>query len=202
MAITYKIKLTYMRASEKDLPDIGRTVRDSMTGKEHFANPPVSMADLGVQIDEFEALRSLAKLDNRQKGLKDEKRDLLRQSLHLNAIYVMGVAKNDLPILEGSGFTIIKDRATNSRGNILVNTTGIEGEVVSTMKPVRGARMYVHQYTTDPTSGDKAWLEVYTTRNKYTYTNLSTGVRYFFRIKAVLKDDREIISSQGSLVIQ
>jgi hypothetical protein len=201
MATTYKIKLTYMRASDKDLPDIARQVRDSMTGKDHFANPPVSMADLGVQIDEFEAIRSLAKLDGREKGPKNDKRDLLRQSLHLTAAYVVGVAKNDLSILESSGFTITKSRGANSPGNILITTTG-EGQVTSTMKPVRGARMYIHQYTTDPTPGDKAWQDVSTTKNKYKYTNLATGVRHFFRVKAVLKDDQAIISNQESMIVQ
>lgn len=201
MAITYKIKLNYMRASDKDLPDIARQVRDSMTGKAQFANPPVSMVDLGIQIDDFESIRSLAKLDGREKGPKNGKRDLLKQSLLLTAAYVIGVAKNDLTILESSGFTIIKERSSNGTGNILIATTG-EGQVSSTMKPVRGARMYVHQFTTDPTPGDKSWQDVHTTKNKYTHNGLTTGARYFLRVKAILKDDLEVISDQASIVMQ
>jgi hypothetical protein len=193
--MTFKIRITYMNISDAGLPLFALGVADSMNGNANFANPPHTPAALRAKIAEYQDALSLAKLgDERAIFLKNTRRKELQLMLHEQAGYVLGASKNDPDILAGSGFNISKARSKGTLDTLSIVTGEKPGQVTSTMKGVRNARMYFHLYTPDPVSVDSVWTEAMVTDKSHVHTGLTPGLRYWFRVKAILQDGREVFT--------
>src|SRR5689334_8802462 len=102
--MTHKINVTYMRASDVELPLVALRVADSLNGNQQYPDPPHTPAEIRAKTIEYQDALSLAQLgDERAISVKNTKRNELRLMLHKVAGYVSSVANNDQNILQSSG---------------------------------------------------------------------------------------------------
>ena len=76
------------------------------------------------------------------------------------------------------------------------------GDPVTRVKKVAGAKAYIHQYTQDPLAGDSVWINKCTTDSSYTFTGLKSKEKYWFQVIAIGLNGQEELSPPVSRVIQ
>jgi len=120
------------------------------------------------------------------------------------AEYVTLKANGDPTILVSSGFELNKERGEKAMLAIkeLKVTIDRNGEAVTQVKRVAGAKAYIHQYTLDPITGDSVWTNKCTTSNSYIFTGLTSKEKYWFQVIAIGLNGQEEVSPLQSRVIQ
>ena len=120
------------------------------------------------------------------------------------AEYVTLKANGDPTILVSSGFELNKERGEKAMLAIkeLKVTIDRNGEAVTQVKRVAGAKAYIHQYTPDPITGDSVWTNKCITDNSYTFTGLASKEKYWFQVIAIGLNGQEEVSPLQSRVIQ
>jgi len=76
------------------------------------------------------------------------------------------------------------------------------GEATTRVKNVRGARAYVHQYTTEPPTAGTLWISEGWAQSSYTFKKLSVDKRYWFRVVIIGSGTQRVYSPVVSRVIQ
>ncbi|WP_315822911.1 hypothetical protein [Paraflavitalea speifideaquila] len=78
-----------------------------------------------------------------------------------------------------SGFELVKPASNQPPIGMPENfSVGIginEGEIVSTVDRVMGAKSYIHEYTADPLTPASEWTQQFTTVRKCTFGDLEPG---------------------------
>ena len=111
--------------------------------------------------------------------------------------YVLFIADGDYEIAVSSCFDLAKPYGSApgvSEPRGLKLQDGINaGELLLRFKKVRGAKMYIYQYSLDPEKGE--WLSAKGTTTRFLAKSLEHGKRYWFRVVAVGKGGKEAVSS-------
>lgn len=181
----------------------GLHIIKSMTDNPRFPDAGTLLSEAGKVSDDFRnAVSGAASRDKNAIALRNAKRDLFRTVLHALASHAIIAAKNNLEALISSGFTVVKSgRAKKSADNTTVTVGKAPGQAISLFKGVPGARIFIHQCTTDPLSETSQWAEVITTKRKYVHTNLTNGLKYWFRVIAIGTNDEEIYSDPIARIV-
>jgi hypothetical protein len=192
--MAHNVKLTYIYISDVALPMKSKSIEDSMTENANFPEPTPAIADIRAAREAYQDALSEAKHgDGRAITVKNQKRDALQTLLRDLSAYVIKEAKNDLAKLTSSGFDLVKVSTGNRTSDKLSIVAGeVSGQISSTMKTVRGARAFVHEFTADPLTNDSVWTQVTVSSRKYLYTGFKPGDRFWFRVRAVLIGGREV----------
>jgi hypothetical protein len=64
------------------------------------------------------------------------------------------------------------------------------------------AKAYIHQYTTDPLTGDNVWTNQVTTELSYTFTGLKSKEKYWFLVIAIGLNGQKSASPLIARIIQ
>ena len=142
-----KAMLDFTKKAPEQLLAQGYTILKAMTGNVYFPNPPVDLAVLKTLLDDF----SLA-IGNANDGSKraithrNEIGAEIVQTLRLVALYVQLNSQADMNMFLSSGLTAKSATRTTSQPlapTALTGVTqGISGQLLATIKRVRGAKNY------------------------------------------------------------
>jgi hypothetical protein len=198
----YRIRLTYKNVNDLGLLLKVQDVLKGMTGNTRFPNPPVALAAIQTSLDEYAKVLPLAKKGN-DEAIAQKKilRKTMQEGLHGLAGYVVSASKNDPDVLASSGFDITKQPVGPTRDEFSIEVSEEPGMVISTMRSVRKAKMYIHQYTTDPNQST-GWTGIPSTQRKFILTGLQSNVKYWFRVKAVIRDGQDVYTDVVSKTVQ
>src|SRR5215831_2709968 len=107
MVQTKKIKALdgFSQAADTAVVNRGTAIQTGLNGNPNFPNPPVDLAVLKTNIDSLSVLVSES-FDGSKKVIaqKNKQRETVIESLRLLARYVEVACKNDMAILQTSGF--------------------------------------------------------------------------------------------------
>lgn len=134
---------------------------------------------------------------------KDCRRSLIEIMVQV-AFYVSQICKGDTAMLLSSGFDLAKESSGSKlmAGIERLDVTNVNpGEVNIVVKTVKGARAFIHQYTTEPPSDATVWLSETTAHRKHTFTGLKPLATYWFRVIAIGLNGQRTISDAISRVI-
>ena len=157
-----------------------------------FPNPTPTMTALNTACDAYFAAWQAAKGGDK---VLIEQKNVARQTviamLYQLGHYVLMVANGNRLVAVESGITLAKEPSpiVITRPVDLKAEYGRQpGELVVSVKGVKGAASYIHQYTTDPTLKEENWTIIYCTQAKCTLEGLTPGTTYYLRVGAVGKD--------------
>lgn len=167
-----------------------RNVHTSMTGNAAFPNPPVTLVAFKAKTDLVET-KAAAVAGARTALLMAESAlqtavDDLDIAGRAMASYVEAASMNNVETLESSGFTRVAGRQPVGILPAPENLRALQGQTNTCLlrwNHDRGARSWVVECAPEATG---PWTEIYNgTRSTCVATGLTSGVQYWFRVRAI-----------------
>jgi hypothetical protein len=187
-----KIKLGLTGLKPTDLLAKGRLIVANMTGNASFPGPVPTLADLTTALDAFEdRVEAAAFGDRRAINGRNNGQKAFTSMMSQLGTYVSFVANGDSEVIESSGFEVRKQRVPTTQLGQPIDFLAIrskkEGEIVLNWKAVSYSKAYqVEVSTTDPAVAEPQWsASLVTSRSSGTVQNLTRGMMYWFRVKAI-----------------
>jgi len=197
---------THKHAGDKELITIGYRVVNKTGNNPNFPNPPEELAKAMELLPKFQTSVSDALgRDIEVVNLKNEQKAVLINYLTQLAEYVTITCKGDRGKLLSSGFPVSGEKsATEEDPEIkqLEVELGPPGTATTQVKRLRGARAYMHQYTTEPPTAETIWISEGSKHAYYTFSGLKSTVKYWFRVVAISKSGLTVHSPVVTRVIQ
>lgn len=193
-----KPKLELGNLSDADMLTLGTGVKNAMTtNAAEFPDSAAAVTALGTALTAFTASRQAAE-DGKvaQQALvdaKDNDRDTVEDCLRTLARQMDEVAKGDVNVIHDAGMQATSERAPVSMTQVLnlsVTTGDEEGTLDAQWDPVRGARIYKVQVSSDTSTPPGNWTDKATpTKSRITLTGLPSATKMWVRVKAVGAND-------------
>lgn len=203
--MAHQITNGYKQFRDNDLISFAHDVKGKMKGNPAFPEPPAALGNLEKVLPEYQgAITSARRGDEEMRFIRKAKRAEVISLLSELVEYVTLTSNGDPAKLLSSGFELNKARGTKSMSSIKELKVTVEraGEAVTQVKKVAGAKAYIHQYTSDPLTGDNVWVNKCTTDPSYTFTGLKPKEKYWFQVIAIGLSSQESASPPVSKVIQ
>ncbi|WP_207514195.1 hypothetical protein [Longitalea luteola] len=195
----------YKRQSDSELITTGYRVTGKLKNNPNFPNPPAELEQAIKLLPEFQTSVSNAKgRDMEVINLKNEQKAVLITLLVALDKYVTATSNGDRGMLLSSGFPVAGDRYYQAEPVIsqMEVELGPPGEATTRIKRLRGARAYMHQYTTEPPTTETVWVSEGSKFAFYTFSGLNSMAKYWFRVAAISQDGQMIYSPVITKVIQ
>lgn len=199
------IVTTYVNR-QAEIATIGFRVVDKMTNNENFPKPPAALAKLKKLLPEYQqSLSNALGRDIEMVAIKNKKKTIAINLLQELIDYVTAISNGNKKIMLSSGFEVSEEKG--SKG-ILAKIKDIEveinkpGEATIRVKNARGARAYIHQYTTEPPTPHTIWVSEGCGLSRYTFKGLTSEKRHWFRVVAIGSGMQRTFSPVISKVIQ
>jgi hypothetical protein len=195
----------YKRQNDYEVGITGYRVRNKMENNPNFPNPPEALGKLGNLLPVYTNSQANAKgRDIEAVNLKNEQKALTISYLAVLAEYVTGICNGDRGMLLSSGFQISGDKSYQAEPEIqqLEVELGPPGEATTQVKRLRGARAYLHQYTTEPPTAETVWVSEGSKQAYYTFSGLKSMTKYWFRVVAISQGGQKVDSPVVTKVIQ
>lgn len=194
-----KILTGFTRYSDPDVLVKAREIVSHMTNNVNFVTPVPTLADLTLLITNYETSLSAAasgsKLDT---SVKNQKRDLMEESLTNLAYYVQANGKNDEAILLSSGFELQKSKTPvgilPKPENLKVLPGNSGGSVKVSVNKITGADSYLFEYTDAPVTASSIWLVLPSSKSNNTVSGLISGKQYAFKVTGVGSNPEQVFS--------
>ncbi|MFT3844433.1 MAG: hypothetical protein QM725_05225 [Lacibacter sp.] len=184
-----KALINFDRYTDGNLESKTHTIISNMSGNPNFETPVPSIASLTSTASEFTAALTDAKTGNRSAiANKNNQRVVLVELLRSLATYVNFVCNGDASKLLSSGFDISKETQPSDitkPANFQVLNGVNSGELEMMVNGVKGAKSYLHEFTTDMSTDTPVWNSIASTSRKFTINNLQPGLKYYCRVGAV-----------------
>lgn len=188
-----KISLRIAKATANEVVAKAATIVSKMTDNPNFSSPIPELSSIAQQADvvKDKLTRQQAAFQTYQQmtaELKTEKEKLMSM-LETEAAYVQITSVGDEATILSSGFDIRQKAVAIGKlppaKKLLVFEGMNEGEVNATWDPVKGARSYLVEMSTDITRPE-AWVyQTTTTRGKCTLQGLPSGSRIWIRVAPI-----------------
>jgi hypothetical protein len=153
-----------------------------------FANPVPALADINAELANYSALiQTSASRDKVQVQLKNKSKFALQMMLSQLADYV-NTTTSDSADLARTGFELNKMAqpiTITAPTRLRLMDGGNSGEVIIKFRKVKGAPSYLYQYSSDLALAETLWVNRPGTAANYTFTGLTKGTTYHFRVVAV-----------------
>jgi len=196
---------THKQLGDQPLITSGYRIVNKMDNNPLFTDAPEELAKAKELLPKFQNSISSAKgRDIEVVNLKNEQKALLITYLTVLAQYVTFTCKGDRGMLLSSGFPLSGEKSTQDDPEInqLEVELGPPGEATTLVKRLRGARAYMHQYTTEPPTAETVWVSEGSKQAFYTFSGLKSTVKYWFRVVAISQDGQIVHSPVITRVIQ
>ena len=134
---------------------------------------------------------------------KNNSRQALVDIMHNVGYYVLYIAQGDRFIALKSGLTLSKEPAPvviAKPSDLKVENSDQSGELLVSVKKVKGAAAYMHQYSKDPLLKEESWMGMLCTATKCKIEGLTPGTTYYLRVGAVGGNDQVMFSDVGSRI--
>jgi hypothetical protein len=195
----HKILRSFIREADGTLVNTTDRVVSKMRGNAHFPNPPAALATIADKaLPEYRfALANAGGRDSEMVSIKNDKKAALVGLLLEVADYVTETCKGDRSMLLSSGFILNREKGESEELSPISKLdveTGAPEQAVTRIKKVKGARAYLHQYTTDQADGEAGWISRTSTNPSYLFTGLKTGVKHSFRVIAIGAGEHSVYS--------
>jgi len=196
---------SHKRQSDSDVITTGHRIVEKMDNNPNFPDAPAALAETKKLLPELQSSVSNAKgRDIEVINLKNERKARLISLLTELAQYVTLTCKGDRGMLLSSGFPISGDRSNQEEPVIqqLEVELGPPGEATTQVKRLKGARAYMHQYTTEVPAAETKWASEGSKQPYYTFSGLNSTAKYWFRVVAISQDGQIVHSPVITRVIQ
>ncbi len=202
-----KLKNGFDKLTEAQLLVEATSIVTKCTGNSFFADLQTTVTAAGTQAAAYSTALNAAVDGNKNAiAVKDSQKAYLILLLRQLGDFVSATAAGDRVILVSSGFPLVKDREPApplTKPNPPLLTPGLNaGEIVAEGENYKGARAIIHAMTMDPVTDNSTWTTKVTTNRTYSFTNLESGKRYWFKQSLVGTKDQCIESDAVSYVSQ
>lgn len=191
----YSLKLGISSLKPNDLLAKGRLLVTNMTGNAAFAEPVPALADITTALDAFEErIEAAAHGDKRKITRRNDGQTVVEDLLRQLASYVSMTADGNKETIESSGFEVRRKpedpTSLSVPTDFLAKNSTKEGEMELKWKAVRYGKAYqIEMSMGDPDTGNAAWaMALVTSKASGTVKNLTPGMKYWFRVKAINGD--------------
>ncbi len=194
-----KLRNGFSRMSDPTILTRAIQILSAMTENVHFPTPSPSLLEMEEILNAYsEALTHCKTRDSVKISLKNERKALLAEKLHMWSYYVLLTSNGSESKARSSGFTIVPVPGTRpplEKPSSLVITNGINhGEIICTGKRVVGAASYIYEYATLEGMTTDAWNRIASTKTKQKINNLTRGVLYYCRMGAIGTNNQLVYS--------
>jgi hypothetical protein len=183
------IRISFKQFSDPGFRKKAENIYDSLKENPVYAALAALIATVKVALDKYSADLAAAVTNDRDAvAQKNKSRAELADLLRQLGLAVMAEAKGDHADLVSSGFTLAKDRETRyitNPGNVTLSQGISTGMLVSSVKPVTGAKSYVHQIATELPTDDSMWTSITSSSSKYVFEKLTPGKQYWVRVAVI-----------------
>ncbi len=189
-----KIKLNLRSLSIPEKIARAQQIVAALTDNPNFTAPHPPLAQVTAAINALEtasnaaqAARQEAKAKTAEQNASEEELDRVVTQL---VAHVESIAGGDEKVIRSAGLDVRAPSASAPSSPpappALTATVGDhDGEIDLSWDTVRGARSYVIERSTDPTT-ETSWVHAgLSTRSKITIEGLTSGTRYWFRVAAL-----------------
>lgn len=203
-----RVTISFSRLNDPALQAKAEAIVAAMTDNANFPNPSPLPAEVRAAITAYSTALAAARNGSRTDiAIKDQKREELIEMLMQLGSYVNYTAGDDYAALVSSNFDLSKNRESApplpNPENFMLEEGLNPGEVLASVRGVRGAKAYLFQYTTtDPTQANAAWTIRTSTSRKCTLTGLQSGQRYWVRVVVLGSYAQETYSEVLSRIVQ
>jgi hypothetical protein len=175
---------------ESDLARTSNRIIEEMTDNPDFPDPPPALAELKKEVPEFqEAHVNALSGDKKQVSIKNDKKVRVQNLLQELAEYVTVKSNGDRTLILSSGFDVSNERRSNKNLPPSIEKLEVElgeaGVAIIRTKDVTAVKAYIHQYTTEPPSINTVWVGDGSSYGDHTFSGLSSGKQYWFRVVAI-----------------
>jgi hypothetical protein len=181
-------------------------VADKLENNPLFPNPPVALTKLKKAAPELQAaMINAAGRDKEMVAIKNKIKSTVLKLLQELAAYVTKISMGDRRMILSSGFDTNrvprKVWVAPTIEELIVKLEG-PGAVTVMAKNVSGVKAYIHQFTTEQPGPNTQWNSEGNMIKKYTFKNLKSEKRYWFRVIGIGTRKRQGYSPIVSVVIQ
>jgi len=184
-----KIKFNLRRMSDSTLEVFTQAVVKAMTESPFFPGPPPELTAAEAATIAFSKALAIAKMGGKNElADKDAKHDILLDAFFALYSYVNLTANGDEQVLTASAFDFTKTpEPTPPLGEVRITEANNSqpNAITVSVNRQKGVRMYQYSYTEDPITPESEWVRQSSTRSKFTFKNLKSGKRYWFKVMAM-----------------
>jgi hypothetical protein len=196
---------TYKNLPDSETATFGYRVLEKMEGNPNFPDPPAALATMKKLLPELQSALGNAKgRDIEDVALKNSKKAELVALLAELAAYVTLTSNGNRLKILSSGFFISGGNGNEPAPVItqLEVMLGAPGEASLNVKRLRGARIYMHEYTSQPPTEETVWHSEISKFPYHTYSGLTSMTKYWFRVVAISREGQKVTSPVVTKVIQ
>lgn len=195
----------YKHQGDSDTITSGYRITGKMENNPNFTDPPPEFDEAKQLLPVLQTSVSNAKgRDIEAVNFKNETKARLIVLLTIVAAYVTEKCKGNRGMLLSSGFPVSGDKL--NRDELVIQQLEVElgppGEATTKVKRLRRARAYMHQYTTELPTTETVWASEGSKDPHYTFSGLSSTVKYWFRVVAISQDGERVYSPVVTKVMQ
>jgi hypothetical protein len=199
------ILTSYKYLRDSDTVTAANRVVEKMENNPDFSDAPPALAATKKLLPEvLSAVGNAKGRDVEAVQLKNNLKDELVGLLTELADYVTLKCKGDRLKLLSSGFPI--SGASSPQVVQVIQELEVElsapGVATTKVNRLRGARAYLHQYTTEMPTAETVWHNEAGKHPSHTFSGLKSMEKYWFRVVAVAADGENITSPVVWRVIQ
>lgn len=193
------------RYSDADLEAKTHTIINNLTGNPVFTTPVPTLSVVEDASEVYSGALLDASTGNRSKiAVKNASREALVLLLRQLCVYVNLTANGNAAELLTSGFDVSKDpepAVISKPENLKVENGVSSGELLMSIKKVKGAYAYLHEYTSDAAMAPASWVSTPSTACKIIFSNLLPGTKYYCRVGAIGANDQLLYSDTISRIV-
>ena len=187
---TKSIKKGTSKLNDKQFAFLVGHVVNSMRGNVNFPTPVIPLTVVSDKLIRYNRLLELVQghqATGNQKLEKEELRPSIQKDVDRLFAYVVGSTSN-IEIRVSSGFPLAKEATPvgNLPAPVDFSARSTDsGEVTLKSKKLHGADSYIYQYTVSPNPEVDNWVSIPHTSCRLVISNLTSGVKYKFRMCGV-----------------
>jgi hypothetical protein len=201
-----RILISFGNYADAYLKEKAGYILNCMTDNPNFAAPVPPLQALKNAIDAYSAaLEAAAGLDRVKVAEKNQARTVLEQLLTQLGMYVMYVANGDAFVLTSSGFSMAKTPEPGklaNPGNVTLSNGVTGGQMVSSVKSTKYAKVYSHEITDQFSDESTNWTATHTTTCRFVFNGLVPGKQYWVRVAAIGTANQVTYSPVATLFVQ
>jgi hypothetical protein len=189
-----KVKLNLRGLSTLEVIALGRQIVKALTGNKDFPNPQPPLATLTTGLDELDTAQAdlqKARQDTATKlSIKDEKQASIVALLRQSAAFVESVVGDNEKLILSAGMGVRSPASPTQPASAPGNLTATESDHEAELDlhwdaGRRGVTGYEVQRSPDPPTPTSWVHETISTKSSVTIKGLTSGTRYWFRVRAV-----------------
>jgi hypothetical protein len=205
LTIMNKVLINFTRFGDAAFEAKTQTIVEHMTGNTNFPTPVPAITVVADASDAYTSALITASTGNRADiAAKNQQRADLEELLRLLASYINFTADGDRSKLLTTGYDVSKEKTPvviTKPENITVTNGMNAGDLVVSVKAVKGAISYVHEYANEADFAVGKWQSVTASQRKYIFTELESGKKYYCRVAAVGPRDQVVYSDPMSRIV-